>query len=520
MLCGVLMESLVPPTPPDTTMSAPDPSCRRPNTASPHPTEDTARTVPVGDPGLSSLPPASSQPLGPPKGSPVSSPRPARSATITCVSPKLPPPPASPSGGRRSPMKGSPTKSSSPYSPLLARDQSSPVRVTGNGKGSQTKTCQSSVTVPQTSSTPVSVAVSGSIATTTGGAMTKFLGSAGGAKSGPGHSRSPRAPPPHRLIRQHSLAAVLGLFRGRDERLGAFTDLPDDWHTVREEPEELERSSGSNNSRSHSIPSTSVPHLPQDARRKRRSSCHTDISGMSQIIPIIPPHAIKRKPLTSEAAASAVTTRRCSLTLPYATLYGSWQSTVSAPGSRHGSNEMPSTAGPVPRRGPAVQVEMTHMGGAAPALPNSSASTQATSTTTVTTSVTTSMTTSSSTAPLLPSTPHDLLCEHGLVSLSESVTQLLACTLQKVPMKDFGSEVRASMDIAHFLSQATLVLDVGETSLEGICDMLLTKLLEQDEPLCSVAEAKSILFTHDTCEYCFSCSSLDRGGFSCRIILL
>ncbi|XP_069180429.1 solute carrier family 4 member 11 isoform X2 [Procambarus clarkii] len=69
---------------------------------------------------------------------------------------------------------------------------------------------------------------------------------------------------------------------------------------------------------------------------------------------------------------------------------------------------------------------------------------------------------------------------------------------EKVPMKDFGSEVRATMDIAHFLSQATLVLDVGETSLEGICDMLLTKLLEQDEPLCSVAEAKSILFTHDT----------------------
>lgn len=69
---------------------------------------------------------------------------------------------------------------------------------------------------------------------------------------------------------------------------------------------------------------------------------------------------------------------------------------------------------------------------------------------------------------------------------------------EKVPMKDFGSEVRASMDIAHFLAQATLVLDVVETSLEGICDLLLTKLLEQDEPLCSVAEAKSILFTHDT----------------------
>ena len=88
-----------------------------------------------------------------------------------------------------------------------------------------------------------------------------------------------------------------------------------------------------------------------------------------------------------------------------------------------------------------------------------------------------------------------------LPPVSEAMTNLLASSQQKVPMKDFGSEVRASMDIAHFLSQATLVLDVAETSLEGICDLLLTKLLEQDEPLCSVAEAKSILFTHDTCEY-------------------
>ncbi|XP_042221007.1 uncharacterized protein LOC121865555 [Homarus americanus] len=343
--------------------------------------------------------------------------------------------------------------------------------------------------------------------------MTKFLSSTGGAKSGQGNSRSPRVPPPHRLIRQHSLAAVLGLFRGRDERGVGLSEIPDDWHTVREEPEDLERSSGSNNSRSHSIPSTSVPHLPQDARRKRRSSCHTDISGMTQIIPIIPPHAIKKKPLTSEVAAAAVTTRRCSLTLPYARLYGSWQSTVSAPGSRHGSNEMPPSAGVLPRRGPSVQVEMTHIGGGAPALPNSCTSAQATSTMTVTSSTivtTSSMTTSSSTAPLLPSTPHDLLCDTGLVTLNEAITQLLACTLQKVPMKDFGSEVRASMDIAHFLSQATLALDIVETSLEGICDMLLTKLLEQDEPLCSVAEAKSILFTHDTCEYSYPCSMM-RG---------
>ncbi|ROT84138.1 hypothetical protein C7M84_022674 [Penaeus vannamei] len=295
-------------------------------------------------------------------------------------------------------------------------------------------------------------------------------------------SLDPRPPPPHRLIRQHSLAAVLGLFRGRDERgIGGEggEHPPEDWPTVREEPEELERSSSSNNSRSHSIPSTSVPHLPQDARRKRRSSCHTDMTGSSLAgggFPLIPhlPHAIKKKPLANEAAAAAITTRRCSLTLPYATLYGSWQSTGSAPGSRHGSNEMPSGGPPAARRGgsgPSVTVEMTHMGGAGGASSGPAASTIANS------------------------------C---YVGISSPVT----ISSGKVPMKDFGSEVRASMDIAHFLSQATLVLDVVETSLEGITDLLLTKLLEKDEPLCSVAEAKSILFTHDTCKYPLTCMPL------------
>lgn len=260
--------------------------------------------------------------------------------------------------------------------------------------------------------------------------------------------------------------------------------------------------------------------MPQDARRKRRSSCHTDMTGSSLAgsgFPLLPhlPHAIKKKPLANEAAATAVTTRRCSLTLPYATLYGSWQSTGSAPGSRHGSNEMPSGGAPVARRGgagPSVAVEMTHMGGAGGVASGPAASTIAnscyvgiSSPVTISSGVTITscsyMTTSSSTVPLLQvpsSAPHSLP--------GESETQLLACSLQKVPMKDFGSEVRASMDIAHFLAQATLVLDVVETSLEGITDLLLTKLLEKDEPLCSVAEAKSILFTHDTCEYHFICS--------------
>lgn len=39
---------------------------------------------------------------------------------------------------------------------------------------------------------------------------------------------------------------------------------------------------------------------------------------------------------------------------------------------------------------------------------------------------------------------------------------------QKIPMKDFGSEIRATMDIDHLLNKAVLLLDLQETSLEEI----------------------------------------------------
>jgi solute carrier family 4 (sodium borate transporter), member 11 len=39
---------------------------------------------------------------------------------------------------------------------------------------------------------------------------------------------------------------------------------------------------------------------------------------------------------------------------------------------------------------------------------------------------------------------------------------------EKIPMKDFGSEIRATMDIDHLLNKAVLLLDLQETSLEEI----------------------------------------------------
>lgn len=53
---------------------------------------------------------------------------------------------------------------------------------------------------------------------------------------------------------------------------------------------------------------------------------------------------------------------------------------------------------------------------------------------------------------------------------------LIYSVLQRLPMKDFAAEVRASMDVDQFLNQAVLLLDVQETSVEGIIDKMLHKV--------------------------------------------
>ncbi|XP_064477562.1 solute carrier family 4 member 11-like isoform X2 [Ornithodoros turicata] len=74
---------------------------------------------------------------------------------------------------------------------------------------------------------------------------------------------------------------------------------------------------------------------------------------------------------------------------------------------------------------------------------------------------------------------------------------LMYAKFERLPMKDFGAEVRASMDVDQFLIQAVLLLDVQETSLEGIVDKMLHKVLEGREHLATITEAKSSLFTHE-----------------------
>ncbi|XP_022239063.1 sodium bicarbonate transporter-like protein 11, partial [Limulus polyphemus] len=75
---------------------------------------------------------------------------------------------------------------------------------------------------------------------------------------------------------------------------------------------------------------------------------------------------------------------------------------------------------------------------------------------------------------------------------------LMYAKYERLPMKDFGAEVRASMDVDQFLNQAVLLLDVQETSLEGVVDRMLQKVLDTKEPTLCMSEAKAGLFTHDS----------------------
>ena len=73
-------------------------------------------------------------------------------------------------------------------------------------------------------------------------------------------------------------------------------------------------------------------------------------------------------------------------------------------------------------------------------------------------------------------------------------------------MKDFAAEIRGSMDVENFLSQAQLMLDLNENNPEEILDHMLHNLLDKDEPQAILEEARKTLFTHDS------------GGWYCRLI--
>jgi len=67
---------------------------------------------------------------------------------------------------------------------------------------------------------------------------------------------------------------------------------------------------------------------------------------------------------------------------------------------------------------------------------------------------------------------------------------------EKIPMKDFGSEIRATMDIDHLLNKAILLLDLQETSLEEIFAKIIHEM-DIQEPEFTSEQVRSVLFTQD-----------------------
>ncbi|KAA0204065.1 hypothetical protein HAZT_HAZT009416 [Hyalella azteca] len=320
-------------------------------------------------------------------------------------------------------------------------------------------------------------------------------------------SRSKRIPPPN-LTRQHSLAAMLGLVKSKEAK---------DSHTRQRWPPVYEEEEGTNGSgeRSHSMSyvpgqagaACATRYTPPVPLYYRRSSCTGDLPGGLLLPPPRVAGVIRRKPTPT---VQPVDKRRCSLTLPYATLYGSWQ--ISSAATTPSAIEVTSPH----------QTSVQHLAsssGSAPSHYNTEAQCPTEGGKLKNISSVTPLLSPSALEkgpnqipPFSPNTSESGPSSNN-VQVSSSITtpqhqymqypQLMASFLQKVPMKDFGSEVRASLDIAHFLQSAVLQLDVQDTTLDGITDLLLSRVLGEnsDEPTCSMAEAKSILFTTDTGEY-------------------
>lgn len=66
-------------------------------------------------------------------------------------------------------------------------------------------------------------------------------------------------------------------------------------------------------------------------------------------------------------------------------------------------------------------------------------------------------------------------------------------------MKDFAAEVRASMDVENFMSEAKLMLDLNESNVEAILDKMVSFMLDnKEEPAIACEEVRKALFTHDS----------------------
>ncbi|PAA94733.1 hypothetical protein BOX15_Mlig030243g1 [Macrostomum lignano] len=64
--------------------------------------------------------------------------------------------------------------------------------------------------------------------------------------------------------------------------------------------------------------------------------------------------------------------------------------------------------------------------------------------------------------------------------VDETLPCLVVSRLEKIPLKDFSSEIRANLDIERFLKEATLLLDLEGDNIESIIDRMLQSIFKAD----------------------------------------
>lgn len=84
--------------------------------------------------------------------------------------------------------------------------------------------------------------------------------------------------------------------------------------------------------------------------------------------------------------------------------------------------------------------------------------------------------------------------ENGSTAKVGQRVQLVFGTFQRLPLKDFGAEVRAPLDVSRFLlQQSAVLLDVTENEPERLIGLLLSHMV----PDLDKDEARSVLFTQE-----------------------
>ena len=68
--------------------------------------------------------------------------------------------------------------------------------------------------------------------------------------------------------------------------------------------------------------------------------------------------------------------------------------------------------------------------------------------------------------------------------------------VQHIPSKDFGAEVRGSLDIVNYLDEVNILLDLSFSNVDTIIEYMLQQML-QGELSSNIEEVKDVFFMED-----------------------